>query len=45
MPLRHTIFMGIADGRVEADGDVIYTGKELRVGLFQMGQAVSEIGI
>jgi 3-hydroxyacyl-[acyl-carrier protein] dehydratase/trans-2-decenoyl-[acyl-carrier protein] isomerase len=42
--INRKIFMGIADGRVEADGDVIYTGKELRVGLFQMGQAVSEIG-
>jgi len=28
------IVMGIADGQVEADGKVIYTGKDLRVGLF-----------
>ena len=26
--------MGIADGQVEADGKIIYTGKDLRVGLF-----------
>lgn len=26
--------LGIADGFVEADGDVIYTAKDLRVGLF-----------
>ncbi len=29
------LFMGIADGQVEADGRVIYTGKDLRVGLFR----------
>ena len=28
------LFMGIADGQVEADGKVIYTSKDLRVGLF-----------
>ena len=28
------LFMGIADGQVEVDGKVIYTGKDLRVGLF-----------
>ena len=28
------LFMGIADGQVEADGKIIYTGKDLRVGLF-----------
>ncbi len=27
--------VGIADGTVEADGEVIYTGKDLRVGLFE----------
>ena len=30
------LFMGIADGQVEADGKVIYTGKDLRVGLFKV---------
>ena len=34
------LFMGIADGQVEADGRIIYTGKDLRVGLFQEGQGV-----
>ena len=29
------LFMGVADGQVEADGRVIYTGKDLRVGLFR----------
>jgi len=28
------LFMGIADGIVEVDGEVIYTAKDLRVGLF-----------
>ena len=28
------LVMGIADGQVEADGKIIYTGKDLRVGLF-----------
>lgn len=28
------LFMGIADGTVEVDGEVIYTAKDLRVGLF-----------
>ena len=28
------LFMGIADGQVEADGKIIYSGKDLRVGLF-----------
>ena len=29
------LFMGIGDGHVEVDGRIIYTGKDLRVGLFQ----------
>lgn len=29
------LYMGIADGSVEADGDIIYTAKDLRVGLFK----------
>tara|TARA_B100000029_G_scaffold495470_1_gene560487 strand:- start:218 stop:655 length:438 start_codon:yes stop_codon:yes gene_type:complete len=29
------LYMGIGDGHVEADGRIIYTGKDLRVGLFQ----------
>ena len=37
------LYMGIGDGYVEADGRTIYTGKNLRVGLFQMDQLVSEL--
>jgi len=37
------LYMGIGDGRVEADGRTIYTGKDLRVGLFQREQLVSEL--
>ena len=29
--------MGIADGALSVDGTVIYTAKDLRVGLFQSG--------
>ena len=29
------LYMGIADGEVEVDGRQIYTGKDMRVGLFQ----------
>ncbi|HCY13251.1 MAG TPA: 3-hydroxyacyl-[acyl-carrier-protein] dehydratase FabA [Gammaproteobacteria bacterium] len=35
------LYMGIADGQVEADGQVIYTGKDLRVGLFTEDSEVS----
>ena len=34
------LFMGIADGRVEVDGKVIYTVSDLRVGLFTNTQAL-----
>ena len=37
------LFMGIADGQVEADGKVIYTGKDLRVGLFAGPEVGGEI--
>jgi 3-hydroxyacyl-[acyl-carrier protein] dehydratase/trans-2-decenoyl-[acyl-carrier protein] isomerase len=37
------IVMGIADGQVEADGKVIYTGKDLRVGLFVNPKVGGEI--
>ena len=33
--IRRKLTMGIADGQVEVDGRVIYTGKDLRVGLFE----------
>ena len=29
------LYMGIADGSVAADGEIIYTAKDLRVGLFK----------
>ena len=29
------LVLGIADGHVEADGEIIYTAKDLRVGLFK----------
>ena len=37
------LVMGIADGQVEADGKVIYTGKNLRVGLFAGPEVGGEI--
>ena len=37
------LVMGIADGQVEADGKVIYTGKDLRVGLFDGPEVGGEI--
>ena len=37
------LVMGIADGQVEADGKVIYTGKDLRVGLFVGPEVGGEI--
>lgn len=30
--------MAISDGHVEADGKIIYTAKDMRVGLFQPGE-------
>ena len=37
------LYLGIGDGHVEVDGRTIYTGKNLRVGLFQMDQLVSDL--
>ncbi len=36
--IERKLVMGIADGTVEVDGKVIYTAKDLRVGLFTSGQ-------
>ncbi len=36
--IRRRLNMGIADGRVEVDGEVIYRANDLRVGLFQNPQ-------
>ncbi len=33
--VKRKLFMGLADGTVEVDGRVIYTAKDLKVGLFQ----------
>jgi len=33
--IRRRLVMGIGDGIMEADGEVIYRAKDLRVGLFQ----------
>ncbi|MBU2976886.1 3-hydroxyacyl-[acyl-carrier-protein] dehydratase FabA [Alteromonas sp. C1M14] len=33
--VKRRLFMGLADGQVEVDGRVIYTAKDLKVGLFQ----------
>jgi 3-hydroxyacyl-[acyl-carrier protein] dehydratase/trans-2-decenoyl-[acyl-carrier protein] isomerase len=35
--IERRLVMGIADGTVSVDGTVIYSAKELRVGLFQAG--------
>jgi 3-hydroxyacyl-[acyl-carrier protein] dehydratase/trans-2-decenoyl-[acyl-carrier protein] isomerase len=36
--IQRKLIMAIGDGRVEADGKIIYTAKDLRVGLFQPGE-------
>ncbi|WP_119393865.1 bifunctional 3-hydroxydecanoyl-ACP dehydratase/trans-2-decenoyl-ACP isomerase [Salinibius halmophilus] len=36
--IERKLVMGIADGELLCDGEVIYTAKDLRVGLFQAGQ-------
>ncbi len=33
--IRRRLVLGIADGKMEADGETIYKAKDLRVGLFQ----------
>ena len=33
--INRKLVLGIADGRVEADGKVIYEAKDLKVGLFE----------
>lgn len=33
--IRRRLTLGIGDGQVRADGEVIYTAKDLRVGLFE----------
>ena len=38
--IERKLVMGIADGTVECDGEVIYTATDLRVGLFRQDQQV-----
>jgi 3-hydroxyacyl-[acyl-carrier protein] dehydratase/trans-2-decenoyl-[acyl-carrier protein] isomerase len=38
---RSKLFLGIGDGWLRADGETIYTAKDLRVGLFQDGAATA----
>ena len=37
--INRRLVLGIADGHVEADGEIIYVAKDMRVGLFQPEQA------
>ena len=34
------LILGIGDGEMSVDGEVIYTAKDLRVGLFQLGETL-----
>jgi len=36
--IQRRLIMAIGDGHVEADGKIIYTAKDLRVGLFMPGE-------
>jgi len=36
--IKRRLYMGIADGQVSVDGDIIYRAMDLRVGLFQNPQ-------
>jgi 3-hydroxyacyl-[acyl-carrier protein] dehydratase/trans-2-decenoyl-[acyl-carrier protein] isomerase len=38
--IERKLVMGIADGSVSVDGDIIYTAADLRVGLFQNTEAL-----
>lgn len=38
--IERKLVMGIADGSVSVDGDIIYTATDLRVGLFQNTEAL-----
>ena len=40
--INRRLVMGIADGVLEADGVVIYTATDMRVGLFGAGKAAVE---
>lgn len=38
--IERKLVMGIADGTVDCDGEIIYTASDLRVGLFRQDQAI-----
>ena len=38
--MRSKLWLGIADGWLSADGEIIYRAKDLKVGLFKQGAAV-----
>ena len=40
--IRRRLVLGIADGTMEADGEIIYKAKDLRVGLFIPDEAENE---
>ena len=40
--IRRRLVLGIADGTMEADGEIIYKAKDLRVGLFTPDEAENE---
>ena len=37
--IRMKLWLGMADGWLSADGEIIYRAKDLRVGLFKQGTA------
>jgi 3-hydroxyacyl-[acyl-carrier protein] dehydratase/trans-2-decenoyl-[acyl-carrier protein] isomerase len=39
--MRSKLWLGIADGSLSADGEVIYRAKDLKVGLFKQDAAPS----
>jgi 3-hydroxyacyl-[acyl-carrier protein] dehydratase/trans-2-decenoyl-[acyl-carrier protein] isomerase len=42
--MRSKLVLGIADGWMSADGEIIYRVKDMKVGLFQQGTAPQAAG-
>jgi 3-hydroxyacyl-[acyl-carrier protein] dehydratase/trans-2-decenoyl-[acyl-carrier protein] isomerase len=42
--MRSKLVLGIADGWLSADGNVIYRASDLKVGLFKQGEALEPSG-
>ncbi len=42
--MRSKLVLGIADGWMSADGEIIYRVKDMKVGLFQQGMAPQAAG-